>query len=125
MSHWTDSYAAELRQKAQLLASMHDERTAKIHEDIARELEVRRRAWDDEELSNVAASKECGLTPQALGRLRRARKWSGKRGDLPRKAAAPTLELLTGPTAPKRDGSIASRVSTRQHGRTSRRSTSQ
>lgn len=118
--HWTEVYAAEIRAKADTLAESGDQRVADIYTRFASELLQRRAAYEDQPLTNVEAAREGGFSPQALGQMRRARKWTGTRRDLPRKAqpiaSTPALELsATG------SNSIAAKVLTRQNGRSSNR----
>jgi hypothetical protein len=73
-------------------------------------------AHQNEELSTTQAAEESGYTPQAIRMLRRDRRISTRRADLPRK---PGHGVVRGPQSavPSSTPSIADRVLNRQHRR--------
>ena len=125
--HWADAYVEELRARAEQAKAFGDDRGAKMCEEVARELEARRAAWEDEELTAAAAAVESGYTPTRMRELRKERLWSGRRRDLPRKPAvdAPRPRELSGDARKEREGqgslSIADRVLRNQDGRATQR----
>lgn len=123
--HWADVYVQELRDRAERMKAFGDDRGAAMCTEVAREIEARRAAWEDEELTAAAGAAESGYTSTRLRELRHDGQWSGRRRDLPRK---PALEPqrpkeVTGDVAKERGGqlSIADRVLRRQAGGESRR----
>ena len=114
MKTWIDDYVELLRNRAAEFEAHGDAKLAKTCELHAREILERRALWDDVELSNVEAAKESGFTQQALGAMRRSGKWSGKRGDLPRRARGHTAVLELATSGGSGSLSIAERVQTGQ-----------
>ena len=115
--HWADVYVEELRSQAEKARAFGDDRGAKMFEETARQVEQRRAAYEDEELTAVQGAIESGYSEQQLRNLRRGKggNWSGRRRDLPRRpgvmATAP--QLLAGDRAKESAGqlvSIAARV---------------
>lgn len=124
--HWADVYVQELRDRAERMKAFGDDRGAAMCTEVARELEARRAAWEDEELATAAAAEESGYTPTRMRELRKEGLWSGRRRDLPRKPAveAPRPQLA-GDARKERAGqgslSIADRVLANQDGRPTQR----
>lgn len=125
--HWADVYVAELRDRAESMKAFGDDRGAKMCEEVAREIELRRAAYEDEELTATAGAQESGYTATRLRELRKDRLWSGRRRDLPRKPASEHARPreLAGDARKERNGqsslSIADRVLRNHDGRTTGR----
>lgn len=128
--HWADVYVDELRLESERMKAYGDERGAKMCEETARQIEQRRAAHEDEEITAVQAAAESGYSEQQMRNLRRQKIWSGRRRDLPRRPAfAPVLSGVRGDVAKEHEGqlnslSIADRVGRSSNGASHRRSVS-
>lgn len=101
MTGFVQSFVEELRRRAEDRAR-EDAASAGVYARVATDLEAAFREWLAEEMPLDEAASESGYNRVVLRRLRAAGRWSGRRGDLPRRPRGAA-------TAPAPDGTATVR----------------